>query len=74
MTIECGRLIDTWGDASKKLTTFSMRKSLISALFGIYAAEGKIDLNETLEHLGMDDAPNPLTKLRFASSRGSSSA
>jgi hypothetical protein len=62
MTIECGRLIDAWGDTGRKITTFSVRKSLISALFGIYAAEGKIDLNETLEHAGIDDAPSPLTK------------
>lgn len=62
MTIECGRLIDAWGDTSRKITTFSVRKSLISALFGIYAAEGKIDLNETLEQAGIDDAPSPLTK------------
>ena len=62
MTVECGRLIDAWGDTSKKVTTFSVRKSLISALFGIYAAEGKIDLNQTLEQAGIDDAPSPLTK------------
>ncbi len=35
---------------------------MISALFGIYAAEGKIDLNQTLEQAGIDDAPSPLTK------------
>lgn len=61
MIVQCGRLIDTWGDTSEKLTTFSVRKSLISALFGIYAADGKINLYETLEHLEFDDAPNPLT-------------
>jgi hypothetical protein len=62
MTVQCGHLIDTWGDSSKKMTTFSVRKSLISALFGIYAAEGKIDLQETLEQAGIDDLPSPLTK------------
>lgn len=62
MTVQCGHLVDTWGDTSKKMTTFSVRKSLISALFGIYAAEGKIDLNETLEQAGIDDWPAPLTK------------
>ncbi len=62
MTVQCGRLIDTWGDTAKKITTFSVRKSLISALFGIYAAEGKIDINETLEQAGIDDLPSPLTK------------
>lgn len=62
MTVQCGKLIDTWGDTGKKITTFSVRKSLISALFGIYAAEGKIDINETLEQAGIDDLPSPLTR------------
>ncbi len=35
MIVQCGRLVDEWGDPSKKLTTFSVRKSLISALYGI---------------------------------------
>ncbi len=62
MTVQCGRVIDEWGDTSKKITTFSVRKSLISALYGIYAAEGKIDLNETLQQAGIDDFPSPLSK------------
>jgi CubicO group peptidase (beta-lactamase class C family) len=37
-----------------------MRKSLMSALYGVYAAEGKIDLNATLGELGIDDK-TPLT-------------
>jgi CubicO group peptidase (beta-lactamase class C family) len=62
MVVQCGRVVDEWGDTAKKLTTFSVRKSLISALYGIYAAEGKIDVNETLEQAGIDDTPSPLTK------------
>jgi CubicO group peptidase (beta-lactamase class C family) len=61
MVVQCGHVVDQWGDTSKKLTTFSVRKSLISALYGIYAAEGKIDINETLEQAGIDDTPSPLT-------------
>lgn len=61
MIVQCGRLVDEWGDPSKKLTTFSVRKSLISALYGIYSAEGKIDVNETLEQAGIDDFPSPLS-------------
>jgi CubicO group peptidase (beta-lactamase class C family) len=60
--VECGRLVDEWGDPSKKITTFSVRKSLISALYGIYSADGKIDINETLEQTGIDDSPSPLTR------------
>ncbi len=36
-----------------------MRKSLMSALFGIYVAEGKIDLSSTLKELGIDDLTPP---------------
>lgn len=57
-----GRLVDSWGDTSKKITTFSVRKSLISALYGIYAAEGVIDINQTLAQAGIDDQPSPLTQ------------
>jgi CubicO group peptidase (beta-lactamase class C family) len=59
--VQCGRVIDAWGDTTQKLTTFSVRKSLISALYGIYAAEGKIDIDQTLEQAGIDDSPSPLT-------------
>ncbi len=62
MIVQCGRLVDEWGDSKKKITTFSVRKSLISALYGIYSTEGKIDINETLEQAGIDDVPSPLTK------------
>jgi CubicO group peptidase (beta-lactamase class C family) len=39
-----------------------VRKSLISALFGIYSAEGVINLNDTLADLAIDDNPPSLTK------------
>ena len=62
MVVHCGRIVDEWGETSRKITTFSVRKSLISALYGIYSAEGKIDINETLEQAGIDDGPIPLTR------------
>src|SRR5258707_11131565 len=62
MIVQCGRLVDEWGDSKKKITTFSVRKSLISALYGIYSTEGKIDINETLEQAGIDDVPSPPRK------------
>src|ERR1700676_2995207 len=34
----------------------------LSALYGIYSAEAAIDINQTLEQLGIDDSPDPLTK------------
>jgi hypothetical protein len=62
MILQYGCVVDEWGDPSKKLTTFSVRKSLISALYGIYSADGKIDISESLEQAGIDDDPSPLTR------------
>ena len=62
MIVQGGEVVDQWGDVEKRLTSYSVRKSLISALYGIYSTEGVIDVNETLEHLGIDDSPDPLTK------------
>ncbi len=62
MIVQGGKVVDQWGDFDKKIDAYSVRKSLISALYGIYASEGTIDINETLERLGIDDSPDPLTK------------
>ena len=61
MIVEHGVVIDAWGDVAKKISSYSVRKSLISALYGIYSAEGVIDINQSLQQLGIDDAPDPLT-------------
>ena len=62
MIVQGGEVVDQWGDFDKKITSYSVRKSLISALYGIYSAEGVIDLNQTLEQLKIDDFPDPLTR------------
>jgi CubicO group peptidase (beta-lactamase class C family) len=62
MIVQGGRVVYEWGDFDKKITSYSVRKSLISALYGIYTANGAIDVNETLEQLGIDDSPDSLTK------------
>ena len=62
MIVQGGEVVDQWGDIDKKISSDSIRKSLISALYGIYSAEGVIDINQTLEQLGIDDSPDPLTK------------
>jgi CubicO group peptidase (beta-lactamase class C family) len=62
MVVQGGEVVDQWGDFDKKIDCYSIRKSLLSALYGIYSAEGVIDVNQTLEQLGIDDSPDPLTK------------
>jgi CubicO group peptidase (beta-lactamase class C family) len=50
-----GKVLAEWGATTKKLRLHSIRKSLLSALYGIQVAEGRIDLSRTLESLGIDD-------------------
>lgn len=61
MVIFDGRVVYEWGDAGRKGNVHSVRKSLISALYGIYAGEESIPLTATLEQLGLDDKPPALT-------------
>ena len=60
VVVDRGRIIAEWGDASQRIKISSARKSLLSALYGVYAHTGKFDLNQTLEQMGIDDDP-PLT-------------
>lgn len=62
MIVQGGEVVDQWGDFDQKIDSYSIRKSLLSALYGIYSSEGVIDINQTLEQLGIDDSPDPLTK------------
>lgn len=61
MIVQGGEVVDQWGDVDKKIDCYSIRKSLISALYGIYSEEGVIDIDQTLEQLGIDDSPDPLS-------------
>jgi CubicO group peptidase (beta-lactamase class C family) len=62
MIVQDGEVVDKWGHIDKKIDSYSVRKSLLSALYGIYSSEGVIDISQTLEQLGIDDSPGPLTK------------
>jgi len=61
MIVQDGRVIAQWGDTSHKVNVASVRKSLLSALYGIAVAEGRIDLSASLAALGIDDNPPRLT-------------
>jgi CubicO group peptidase (beta-lactamase class C family) len=61
MFVQDGRIIAGFGDASRKLNMFSVRKSLLSALYGIAISEGRISLASRLAELGIDDNPPSLT-------------
>lgn len=44
-----------WGETRRPVNVRSVRKSLVSALYGAAAADTPIDLGATLEELGIDD-------------------
>ena len=50
-----GRVVWQWGDLNQKLPVYSVRKSLLSSLFGIIIAEGDLATDTTLAELGIDD-------------------
>lgn len=55
----------SWGDPARVCGVHSMRKSLLSALFGQAIATGAIDPASTLGSIGIDDDP-PLTPIEKA--------
>lgn len=60
MVVVDGAVVAAWGDVERRFMCHSVRKSFLSALYGIYWDQRKIDLNKTLADLGIDDHPDPL--------------
>jgi CubicO group peptidase (beta-lactamase class C family) len=60
MAVVRGSVLVAWGDVSRPLELHSVRKSVVSALYGIATADRKVDTNRTLADLGIDDR-QPLT-------------
>ena len=61
MIVQHGAVVASWGDVTHKSNLHSCRKSLLNFLLGIAVAEGKINLDDTLEKLGIDDNKPSLT-------------
>jgi CubicO group peptidase (beta-lactamase class C family) len=61
MVVTDGQAVLEWGSTASNYKAHSMRKSLLSALYGIYVDEGTIDISNTLAELGIDDL-KPLTE------------
>jgi len=63
MIVVGGRVLDEWGPTATKFNIHSIRKSLLSALYGIHVADGEIDLSLTMKNLGIDDNEPSLTEV-----------
>ena len=55
MVIHHGRVIFSYGDLKELSYIASCRKSVLSILYGPFVENGKINLNNTLEQLNIDD-------------------
>lgn len=60
VVVDRGRVVVEWGDPAMKIMVSSVRKSLLSVLYGIDLPTAKLDLDTTIGQLGIDDDP-PLT-------------
>ncbi len=56
-----GKVFFSWGEVTRNYMCHSIRKPFLSALYGIHVTRGEIDLNATLQELGIDDIPPSLT-------------
>ena len=61
MALYDGKVFFSWGNVTKNYKCHSIRKPFLCALFGIYVAQGKINLDATLEDLNIDDITPSLT-------------
>lgn len=55
MIVHNGRVVKSWGDLGMKYRCHSIRKSFLSALYGIQVEEGLINLDATMADLEIDD-------------------
>jgi CubicO group peptidase (beta-lactamase class C family) len=61
LVVHNGAIVVSWGNVDTKYWCHSIRKSYLSALYGIYVNEGYIDMNKTLAELNIYDVP-PITE------------
>jgi CubicO group peptidase (beta-lactamase class C family) len=60
--VQDGKVVASWGDVAHNVNIRSMRKSLLSALYGIAVTEGRIRLDRTIGELGIDDRAPSLSE------------
>jgi len=66
MVIVDGLVLYEWGEIERDFNIHSIRKSFLSALYGIHVDEGNIDLSRTMRQLGINDNEPSLTDTEMA--------
>lgn len=56
MVVHRGAVVAAWGDVERRLMCHSVRKSFLSGLIGTAVEDGALDLEATLDELGIDDS------------------
>lgn len=70
MIIVDGRVLAEWGDTATKYNVHSIRKSFLSALYGIGVSERAIRLTDTMLDLSIDDNAPSLTDIEKTATVG----
>ena len=66
VVVEHGKIVYSYGDVAAQSYLASVRKSILSMLYGIEIARGHIDTSKTLAQLGIDDVGSLLPNERQA--------
>lgn len=61
MALYDGKVFFSWGNTTYNYLCHSIRKPFLNSLYGIHIAQGHINIDATLEDLGIDDIPPSLT-------------
>ena len=55
MIVAGGLVLDEWGETTTRFNVHSIRKSFLSALYGVHVRDGRVQLSKTLGELTIDD-------------------
>jgi dihydroorotase/N-acyl-D-amino-acid deacylase len=69
VVVEHGKIVYTYGDITAQSYLASVRKSILSMLYGIEIARGRIDTSKTLAQLGIDDVGGLLPREKEATTQ-----
>jgi N-acyl-D-amino-acid deacylase len=63
MIVQGGQVVDEWGETKRPFNCHSMRKSILSALYGPHVMAGRIKAGTPIGDLGIDDNEPSLTEI-----------
>jgi CubicO group peptidase (beta-lactamase class C family) len=55
LVVHRGQIVHAFGDTAKRGNLYSVRKSVLSILFGMHADRGTLDIRKSLAQIGIDD-------------------